>query len=264
MPDYPVTVVDRGTITADTNMIIDGFRTATATDPNPDLVRGDGVVYNLVFDHPDGTVLWDTGSDPDCSERWPRQVAEVFTHADARPLSDDLSDIGYSLDDIDMVVQSHLHLDHAGGLAEFEGSDVPIYVHRDEIEYAYYSVKTDAADGDEAYLEQDFDRDLNWHVVDREQYTLLDGLELLHLPGHSPGLLGMRCTHDEETLLVIGDQAYTAPNYLQGASMGASLLWSARDWHASRARCQELERRDNATVLYGHDSDQISTLGPQL
>ena len=53
MVDCPITVVDRGTITADTNAILDGFVTATASDPNPDLHRGEGVVYNLVLDHPE-------------------------------------------------------------------------------------------------------------------------------------------------------------------------------------------------------------------
>ncbi|MFC7226619.1 N-acyl homoserine lactonase family protein [Salinirubellus salinus] len=264
MPDYQVHVVDRGTITADTNLVLDGFRTATASDPNPDLVRGDGVVYNLVFDHPEGTVLWDTGSDPDCADWWPDELYDAFTHEDARPIEDDLADAGYSVEDIDAVVQSHLHLDHAGGLYAFEGTDVPVYVHRDELEYAYYSAKTDAPDGDEAYLERDFDRDLNWRVVDRHRHTLFEGLELVHLPGHSPGLLGVQCERGRETLLVVGDQAYAAPNYEQGASMGASLLWSTRDWHESRSLCRELERRHDATVVFGHDAAQMEELGPTL
>jgi glyoxylase-like metal-dependent hydrolase (beta-lactamase superfamily II) len=264
MPDYPVHVVDRGAITADTNLVLDGFRTATASDPNPDLVRGDGVVYNLVFDHPEGTVLWDTGSHPDCADWWPEALYDAFTHADARPIEDALADAGFSADDIDAVVQSHLHLDHAGGLYAFEGTDTPVYVHREELEYAYLSVKTDDPAGDGAYLERDFDRDLNWQVVDRHRYTLFEGLELLHLPGHSPGLLGVRCERGGETLLVIGDQAYAAPNYEDGVSMGASLLWSTQDWQESQSWCRELERRHDATVVFGHDEAQMEELGPTL
>jgi glyoxylase-like metal-dependent hydrolase (beta-lactamase superfamily II) len=101
-------------------------------------------------------------------------------------------------------------------------------------------------------------------VIDRHRYTLFDGLELLHLPGHSPGLLGVQCQRGEETLLVVGDQAYAAPNYEEGASMGSSLLWSTRDWHDSRSLCRELERRHDATVLFGHDAAQIADLGPTL
>lgn len=36
----------------------------------------------------------------------------------------------------------HLHLDHAGGLENFKGTDVPIHVHEKELKHAYYSVAT--------------------------------------------------------------------------------------------------------------------------
>jgi glyoxylase-like metal-dependent hydrolase (beta-lactamase superfamily II) len=262
MVECPVTVVDRGTITADTNLVVDGFVTATRSDPSPELVRGDGVVYNLVFEHPEGTVLWDTGSHPDCADgHWPTDLYDAFTHADARPIEDDLADAGYGIEDVDAVVASHLHLDHAGGLYAFEGTDTPVYVHREELEYAYFSAQTDHPDADAAYVPADFDRDLNWRVVDRHRYTLFPDLELRHLPGHSPGLLGVLLHRPNGSWLVAGDQAYTAVNYEGGAEMGASLLWSKRDWYESLALCRELERRHDATVLYGHDEAQIADLG---
>jgi glyoxylase-like metal-dependent hydrolase (beta-lactamase superfamily II) len=36
----------------------------------------------------------------------------------------------------------HLHLDHAGGLSYFKGTDVPIWVHELELKHAYFSVLT--------------------------------------------------------------------------------------------------------------------------
>jgi glyoxylase-like metal-dependent hydrolase (beta-lactamase superfamily II) len=36
----------------------------------------------------------------------------------------------------------HLHLDHAGGLTYFKGTDVPIWVHELELKHAYFSVLT--------------------------------------------------------------------------------------------------------------------------
>ena len=36
----------------------------------------------------------------------------------------------------------------------------------------------------------DFDRDLNWRVVEGDR-RLYEGFDLLHLPGHTPGLLGV-------------------------------------------------------------------------
>jgi glyoxylase-like metal-dependent hydrolase (beta-lactamase superfamily II) len=261
MVDCPVTVVDRGTITADTNAILDGFVTATASEPNPDLVRGEGVVYNLVLDHPEATVLWDTGSHPDAADgHWPTALYEAFTHENPRPIEADLDAVGYSVDDVDLVIQSHLHLDHAGGLYAFDGTDVPVVVHEAELKHAYYSAVTDEPDADEAYLTGDFDHDLNWRVVHGHRHTLFEGLELHHLPGHTAGLLGVFLDR-EEPVLAAGDQAYVGANYEAGRSMGASLLHSTRDWHESTERCKEIERRTGARVLYGHDADQIEALG---
>lgn len=38
----------------------------------------------------------------------------------------------------------HSHLDHAGGPEHFIGTDVPIYVHKEEFKHACWAVRTEA------------------------------------------------------------------------------------------------------------------------
>jgi len=58
---------------------------------------------------------------------------------------------------------------------------------------------------------------------------MLDGVELLHVPGHTPGLLGAHLARDAaEEVLVAGDAAFLEANYEPGRSMGASLLSDPR------------------------------------
>jgi glyoxylase-like metal-dependent hydrolase (beta-lactamase superfamily II) len=250
--DFDVHLIDRGRIEADANFVLDGSVVATASEPNPDLDYAEFLVWTLVIDHPEATILWDTGSHPEAGDGyWPAPLYEAFAHVDAadHDLADDLADAGFALADIDAVVQSHLHLDHAGGLAHFEGTDTPIYVHERELEFAYRSAKTDT--GSVAYFAPDFDRDLNWRVVEGDR-RLVDGVELLHLPGHTPGLLGARVDRGGDTLLVVGDEAYWQANY-EGQSMAASLLWDNQAWRESLAYVRDLERRTDADVLLGHD-----------
>jgi glyoxylase-like metal-dependent hydrolase (beta-lactamase superfamily II) len=152
---------------------------------------------------------------------------------------------------------SHLHLDHAGGLAAFEGSDVPVYVHEAELKFAYYSAKT--AEGSMAYLASDFDRDLNWSVVHRDEHHLAADFELLHLPGHTPGVLGARIDLPGETVLVAGDECYVDANYAEEVPLGPGLLWSERAWFESLQRLKDLERRTDADVLYGHDLERFES-----
>jgi glyoxylase-like metal-dependent hydrolase (beta-lactamase superfamily II) len=250
--DFDVHLIDRGRIEADANFVLDGSVVATASEPNPDLEYAEFLVWNLVIDHPEATILWDTGSHPEAGDGyWPAPLYEAFAHVDAaeHDLANDLGDAGYSVEDIDAVVQSHLHLDHAGGLSHFEGTDTPVYVHERELEFAYRSAKTDT--GSVAYFAPDFDRELNWRVVEGDR-QLVEGVELLHLPGHTPGLLGARLDRGDDTLLVVGDEAYWQANY-EGQSMAASLLWDNRAWRESLARVRDIERRADADVLLGHD-----------
>jgi glyoxylase-like metal-dependent hydrolase (beta-lactamase superfamily II) len=262
MVEASVTILDRGTVQADMNFVVDGHAVATASDPDPTHEYADFAVWNLVIDHPEGTVLWDTGSHPEAGDGyWPQPLYEAFAHVDAaeHDLESDLAAAGYALDDIDAVVQSHLHLDHAGGLYHFADTDTPIYVHREELPFAYLSARTD--EGSIAYLAADFHHDLNWQLVHGERTHLFDGFDLLHLPGHTPGLLGAQIETPDGPVLVVGDEAYVEANY-EGAPMAGSLLWDNQAWAESRHRVRDIEARTGADVVLGHDRERIDAQKP--
>jgi glyoxylase-like metal-dependent hydrolase (beta-lactamase superfamily II) len=262
MVDASVRLVDRGRVHADMGYVVDGYTMGSASNPNPDHELGEFVVWNAVIDHPEGTFLWDTGSHPEAGDGyWPEPLYEAFSHVDAaeHELEADLNRAGYDLSDVDAVVTSHLHLDHAGGLGAFAGTDVPIYVHEEELKFAYYSAKT--TEGSIAYLASDFDRDLNWNVVHGHRHTVAEDFELYHLPGHTPGVLGARIDLPGETVLVAGDECYVEANYADEVPLGPGLLWSERDWFDSLQTVKELERRTGGDVLYGHDLARFESFG---
>lgn len=260
MVDAIVHCLDRGRIRADANYMLEGHNLSTASEPDPEPTRGEGPVYNLVIEHPEGTILWDTGSHPDAATRWPDDLYDAFEHydADEHPLERELDSAGFDLGDIDAVVMSHLHLDHTGGLPRFDGTDVPVYVHEAELKHAYYSAKTGA--GDTAYLAADFDHDLEWRPVGRRRTSHFDDLEFLHLPGHTPGLLGMRLDLGDDTHLFTGDQAYLHANYARDIPLGPTLLWDRPAWLDSQRWLHDLDRRHDATVFCGHDPNDFDRL----
>jgi glyoxylase-like metal-dependent hydrolase (beta-lactamase superfamily II) len=47
---------------------------------------------------------------------------------------------GNDIKDIKAVIMGHMHLDHAGGLEHFRGTDVPIYIHELELKHAFFAV----------------------------------------------------------------------------------------------------------------------------
>jgi len=257
MVDAIVQGIYRGTIVSDWNFHVEGHTTATASDPHPETSRIETPVYNWVIDHPEGTILVDTGSHPDAGDGyWPAPLYDAFEHRDAadHPLPVALERAGYAVDDVDYVIQTHLHVDHAGGLHNFAGTDVPVYVHEEELKFAYYSAATEGGAG--GYLQADFDHDLDWRVVHRHRTTPFEGIELHHLPGHAPGLVGLLVDLEDTTLLFGSDVAELEANYRDEQPLGGSLLRDRQAWEASIHTLKELERRHDAEVVYGHDPDQ--------
>ncbi|MDS0295035.1 N-acyl homoserine lactonase family protein [Halogeometricum luteum] len=262
MVDATIDVIDRGGLECDLNYLVEGNTLGSHDEPNPPTDYVEIPVWNLVIDHPEATILWDTGNHEDALDgHWPEGLKQAFYPHDVgeHTLEGDLDDAGYSLDDIDAVFQTHLHLDHAGGLHHFDGTDVPVYVHEEELKFAYYSAKT--TEGSGAYILGDFDHDLNWQVLHQDRETHFEDTEFVRLPGHTPGLTGtMIHLDDHGTVVFAGDEIYQSDNYEEEIPLGAQLLWSGRHWFDSLQVLKDLERRHDAEVVYGHDPEQFAEI----
>src|SRR4051794_20397635 len=86
------------------------------------------VVHGYVVRTPAGVLLLDTGfGDADEeTEAWYRPVRV--------PLDEALGAVGVATDDVSMVVNCHLHVDHIGGNPHFAGT--PLFCQRRELEVA--------------------------------------------------------------------------------------------------------------------------------
>lgn len=262
MVDASISFVDQGRMTLDYNHLVDGAVMNSHSDPNPDLIRKEIPVFGLLIEHPEGTILMDTGSHPEAGEgHWPGWLYDGSHHynADEYPLDQELEKIGSGIDEIDYVFMTHLHLDHAGGLRHFDGTDVPIFVHEKELKYAWYSAVRE--DGDVGYIRGDFDHDLNWKIIHRDRETHFEDFEFLYLPGHTPGFTGgMIHLDDHGTIIIAGDLVYLDENYQHDEPLGAHFLDSRIDWLESVRTVKELQRRHDAQIVYGHDLEQFEEL----
>lgn len=68
--------------------------------------------------------------------------AQVDFIAEEHDLDKAIAKTGHDIKDVKAVVIGHLHLDHGGGLDHFFGTNVPIYVHEQELKHAFYAVAT--------------------------------------------------------------------------------------------------------------------------
>ncbi len=123
-------------------------------------------VYVHVIDHPDGRVLVDTGM----TELHPLV-------ADMDPRLTPLSEQGFDLAAVDIVVNTHLHFDHCGGNHLFAGK--PIYVQRRELD--------EARTQDDYTIREWVDAPGVHYVPVDGELELLPGVRLVPAPGHTAG-----------------------------------------------------------------------------
>ena len=85
MVDATIVPLDRGRVRADRNYLIEGYELGSASEPDPETEMVETPVYNVVIEHPEATILWDTGSYPEAGDGyWPDPLYDAFEHYDVR------------------------------------------------------------------------------------------------------------------------------------------------------------------------------------
>jgi glyoxylase-like metal-dependent hydrolase (beta-lactamase superfamily II) len=221
-----------------------------------------------VVDHPEGTAVIDTGlshemlDDPADYGPYGAEFMEAFLPAieygpEMHPRTQ-LEDAGYSPGDVDYLVLTHLHSDHAGHIDTFP--DAEIIVQRDELRYAHWPVPVQEV----FYLEGDFDmlRSGEYDVtpVDGEYDVFGDGsLVTFPTPGHTPGHQSVQVELPDTGTVILGaDVAHKQSGYEREhlAAFNYNLSQSIDSLRALKARA----RRTNAEVFITHDNEHIDEL----
>ncbi len=124
------------------------------------------------------------------------------------------------LNKIDKVIVTHLHPDHAGGLFSedkkclFPNSE--IIVHQAEWEYWYRDyIMGSSPVFDYTVLEQVNPlKDQHLTLIDKPEHEIIPGINLIHIPGHTPGQLAVLLGSNGENLLYISD-AWLHPLHIE-------------------------------------------------
>ena len=126
-----------------------------------------------------------------------------------------LHEQGLELSDIDYVVLSHLHFDHAGNAQLFGGTGAKMVCSKNEHDFAF------GFDGvlTGGHLKADYDK-LKWETVDGDA-ELLPGATLIQVPGHTPGTMAMRVDLPETgTMIFTSDAVFMGDTYGPPATPG--------------------------------------------
>ena len=155
-------------------------------------------VYNPYFayvvKHPSGTLLFDSGAHPQLATDPESRLGEAAADFEVRLGPDDhierrLAAIGLRPEDVDLVVQSHLHFDHAGGLEWLRHA--PVLVQREELAFAM----DPPVYQEEIYVRGDYDIGLNWQQLDGDHDVFGDSrVTIISTPGTRVDTSRYSCT----------------------------------------------------------------------
>lgn len=241
-----ITPLHCGTLTAARSMFVADGGDDAITVPVPSwLVR-----------HPQGNVLFDTGMPHDLAapSEYLDLVSLFFTVGvdDSTLVGGALAGVDAGPDDIDVVVLSHLHFDHAGGLASIP--DARVVVHADE----WAAGADDELAAANSFRQSEYQLGHDVQTVDGEHDLFGDGLvTCIPTPGHTPGHQSLRVRLADREVVLAGDCAYFADTLDGGALPGIGHDHAAQTASIARLRAM---RDAGATVIPGHDPDVFAAL----
>jgi glyoxylase-like metal-dependent hydrolase (beta-lactamase superfamily II) len=159
---------------------------------------------------------------------------------------------GTDADEVDVLVLSHLHFDHCGAISAFPNARIVV---RDrELRAAiappptYHEVYGIEAPGP---VWMPFRSRME--VISQEM-DIVPGIHAVDLPGHCPGLIGLRVDTPEGPILLASDSCPQMVNWQRRIAPGA--YWNVEDCFRSFDRIADL---DVKLVLPGHDFEVFST-----
>jgi N-acyl homoserine lactone hydrolase len=89
---------------------------------------------------------------------------------------------------------------------------------------------------------------------------ILPGVTLIQAPGHTWGTMALRVDlPDSGTVLFASDAVFLEENYGPPAT-GAALIQDSVKWFASVEKIRSIASSTDATIVFGHDAKQLTTL----
>jgi len=199
-------------------------------------------------------ILVETGN----GTKWDPKQRAIYAVQDGDPLMDSLARAGVGPEQIDLVINTHLHFDHCGGNTRIvSGRIKPAFrraryvVQRGELEHAASPTERDRA----SYVPENFapisEAGL-WDLVEGDT-EILPGISVALIPGHNATIQAVKITGGGKTLAFVADLIPTRHHIPLPWIMAYDLyplqtLETKRQWIPRMVA-------EGWVVVFGHDPD---------
>ena len=200
------------------------------------------------------TIVIETGN----GTKWDAKNRGIYAIQDGDPLIDSLARLGVQPRDVDLVINTHLHFDHAGGNTRLEHDRaVPTFpraryvVQRGELAHAATPTERDRA----SYFPENFQPITEaglWDLVEGDQ-PILPGISVARIPGHNADIQAVLLTGGGKTLAFVADLLPTR-HHIPLPWIMAYDLYPMQSLETKRAWIPRMVK-ENWIVVFGHDPE---------
>lgn len=215
----------------------------------------------ILIKHPTaGYILYDTGNDDAWRDSYTDHIKEVYPISECLTIKEALAKEGLTPEDIDVLILSHLHFDHAGGMKYFANTKAGAHtlVAGAELEEVQQLLaeRDDKTSG--AYIGKLF-LDLpgvHYEAVADGETELAEGVTLFVQHCHTAGLIGMKVQLKDRLVIFTGDTVYTQESYDAELPPGGSINKTDSEFIDNLHMLKDMQKQSQAEVFFGHDYDQ--------
>ena len=199
-------------------------------------------------------ILIETGN----GTKWPAKLRDIYGVQEGDPLTDNLAAAGVRPDQVDLVINTHLHFDHAGGNTKIlDGRTVATFpnaryvVQAAELAHAANPTERDRA----SYFEENFlpiQESGQWQAISGDT-EILSGISTISIPGHNANIQAIKITGGGKTLFFVADLMPTR-HHIPLPWIMAYDLYPMQTLETKRKWIQTIVR-EGWIVVFGHDPD---------
>jgi glyoxylase-like metal-dependent hydrolase (beta-lactamase superfamily II) len=202
-------------------------------------------------------VLIETGN----GTKWDAKLRHIYGVEEGDPLMDSLAKAGASPNEIDLVINTHLHFDHAGGNTRvMEGRAVPSFrkaqyvVQRGELEHAMAPTERDRG----SYFVENFEpisESGQWQLTQGDQ-EILPGISVTKIPGHNADIQAVKMSGGGKTVVFVAD-LFPTRHHIALPWIMAYDLYPLTTLETKRHWLSEIVK-NKWIVVFGHDPEHAA------